>query len=524
VEHTLVIMYNIFLDFDGVIGDTIVEHATACKEIFKSDLSVDQIINTQFRKSEYGPKADSKQLIFDFGKDNSYEKFVELTTKQCDMVIKMDFKLFDRFVETISNIKSKKVAIVSNSSRAVIDFALTKLAVHGLKIDTISTIEDGASKADRIKKICKDWKIKTSEIYFVTDTTYDIKEAQEFLSNDQIVAVSWGYHSYQKLNTVISADQILMEEEELYRVIGLESAEVFAKNIDKKIKKTAKQQAKIQKEADAIALANILRIADSEAQIEEEEIDEDSEAEDLESGSEEEFDNDYEWIDTEIDLTKKYTLLDSTGIRRPGQRTFGAESFATFQTIEAAYKADVICMVVDGSQPITHQDQVVAGIIKEAKKGVVVIINKADLVNLEQREEFLRDFNMKFAFLKVKKFVWVSAKNSRGLDEIWTQIDGALEQKNQEISREETRKIFNYLMKQKPPKKLKLKKRPIVYDLIYSNKNGSPLFELLCKDKTAIHWSYIRFLENTLRKNFNFENTEIKVKAVNLSKQQVLAK
>ena len=229
-----------------------------------------------------------------------------------------------------------------------------------------------------------------------------------------------------------------------------------------------------------------------------------------------------EYIDfpTTIELQKDYVLLDSTGIRRPGQRTFGAESFATFRTIEEAYRADVICMVVDGSEPLAHQDQVVAGIVKEARKGVVVIVNKADLVSDEDKVKFQSQFEHKFAFLKIKQFIWVSAKTGLGMNQIWNTIDFALEERNKEISRDELRKLFNYLMKQKPPKKLRLEKRPIVYDLIYSNEKN-PTFELLVKNKNTIHWSYLRFLENTIRANFGFENTEIKIKAVNVARKLV---
>ena len=106
------------------------------------------------------------------------------------------------------------------------------------------------------------------------------------------------------------------------------------------------------------------------------------------------------------------------------------------------------------------------------------------------------------------------------MNQIWNTIDFALEERNKEISRDELRKLFNYLMKQKPPKKLRLEKRPIVYDLIYSNEKN-PTFELLVKNKNTIHWSYLRFLENTIRANFGFENTEIKIKAVNVARKLV---
>lgn len=231
---------------------------------------------------------------------------------------------------------------------------------------------------------------------------------------------------------------------------------------------------------------------------------------------------------------KKFILLDSTGIRKAGQRTMGAETFATYKTIEAANEADVLCLITDGSQPLTHQDQVVAGICKEAKKGLVVIANKADLIGPEEQAKFQKDFRFRFQFLKIDKFIWVSATNPQTgkgkdknllgdtrLDQIWTAVDEALENRSKVIEHHELRTLFNYLMKQKPPKKLSLKKRPVIYDLLYTS-SEPPTFELLIKDPETVHWSYVRFLENLIRKQFNFAATGIVVKLTKVNRKKVM--
>ncbi len=352
-------------------------------------------------------------------------------------------------------------------------------------------------------------------------------------------------------------------------------------------------------------------------------------------------------------LNKKYIILDSAGIRKPGSRTSGAETFATYHTIEAAHSADVICLVVDGSEPLTHQDQVVAGICKEAKKGVVVIANKADLVDKMGRKIFEKSFYDKFSFLKVEKFLWVSAqselekqksekantgenlsdnlsisqnsnslqnstienqieeslenifepnlagqdleqnsqnnktnyqtsidykkeieqiksnlqleidknleeKNSQnikkllksaknlekmkkeleknleqtklgeflpenGIASIWRAIDTSLESRQKDIDPEIVRKLFNYLMKHKDkrPVKLRMQKKPIIYDFLYT-KNSPPTFELLVKDKMTVHWSYLRFLENVVRSQFGLKNTGITIKVMEVKKSKIL--
>lgn len=237
-----------------------------------------------------------------------------------------------------------------------------------------------------------------------------------------------------------------------------------------------------------------------------------------------------------------YILLDSAGIRKAGQRTFGSESFATYRTIQTAYQADVILFMIDATIPLSHQDQVVAGIIKESKKGVVVIANKADSADIETRKNLIRDFVKRFAFLKVESFVWLSAKGILDkktefdtledetqdfrqsivdIDNLWNEIDRSLRERSKSIDEQEVRKLFNYLMKQRPPKKLRNKKKAICYDLLFT-KQTPPTFELLVKDKSTIHWSYIRFLENIIRQQFRFSTTGIVVKLTEVDRKKIL--
>ena len=221
-------------------------------------------------------------------------------------------------------------------------------------------------------------------------------------------------------------------------------------------------------------------------------------------------------------ITKQYILLDSAGIRRKGQREFGAENFAVFKTIQTAYQSDIICLVVDGSQPLSHQDQVVAGIAKEANRSIIVVANKSDLVDLQSKKEFERQFYRRFFFLKVKDFIWVSALEEQGMNLIWDTIDEAIEEKHQSIPESQMRTIFNYLMKNKPPKKLRTEKKPVIYDLIYKG-NNPHTFEMLLKSRTSIDKNYLKFLENFLRRQFQLYRSGIKIVLTEVEKKQVLS-
>jgi phosphoglycolate phosphatase-like HAD superfamily hydrolase len=551
---------HIIFDFDGVIADTLQQYAEVVQMISEPDKSIKQIIDENFIAHHQKPH----HLDWSDAQKKTWEKDLGLYS---DKMIELGFNNFPTVIDEIRKIKNPKMAIVSGSSHDMIEYGVSKAnesAEDGfvpLHFDYKLGFQDGLSKVERVLKICKEWGIEPSEVYFFTDTKTDVIELQDTLDFAKIFGCGWGWHGYTRLRDVLPADQILEEAFEIHRAIDNDNPsaeEKFYKNVEKNIRKAEnaeKYRAKKNKEAEAdqilineaiasgavldnegeylesyklklkeaeqkaikLEQEKFLASQESSSEFDDDDIDYGQEYQ----GSDEEIEEEYEELSSMITQTRKYTLLDSTGIRRPGQRTFGAESFATFRTIEEAYDADVICMVVDGSEPLAHQDQVVAGIVQQAKKGVVVIVNKGDLVDELGRVKFQMEFEHKFQFLKIKKFVWVSALTGEGMNLIWNSIDYALEERNMDISREELRKLFNYLMKQKPPKKLRLEKRPVVYDLLYDN-SKTPTFELLVKNKATIHWSYLRFLENTLRKNFGFVNTEIKVRAVNVSRKMVV--
>jgi GTPase len=227
--------------------------------------------------------------------------------------------------------------------------------------------------------------------------------------------------------------------------------------------------------------------------------------------------NDYEF---EAPNGNSYIFIDSAGIRKKGSRTLGAESFATFRTIEQAYKSDAILFILDASVPISHQDQVVGGVCKEAHKGLVILANKSDLLSAEQKKQWQTDLFKKFEFLKSEDVIFISALEKVNIETIFEKLDDVLQRRGASIPANELRKLFNYIMKQKKPPKLPTKKKAICYDLLQT-KTNPPTFELLVKDKATIHWSYQRFLENIIRRQFKLNNTGVKVKLTEVIRKNV---
>ena len=538
--------YLIF-DFDGVLANS--EHDDL-NHIVNSDIHPhinDRESAKTFRNKIFSTVPDhhaQEQL-----EPDQYAKYKSFG----DHYIQSKVQLFHDFIEELKKMSNVKMAVVSSGCEHYLNQTLKQT---DLEFAPVLGIETSPSKVKKVQIVCDQWEINPEEAFYFTDTQTDVRELQDLMTLERIIGCAWGWHGYELLRELLPSDQIMEEYFEIHQMIGnddFKSEEKYDKNVAKKERRQQEYEQRVEyrqkvadkkqqaitdfidqqkngnTDANTLGAESFKLFEDDKRTLSDltEEVESNPNL-DLSYLDQSEFDDEdetqpaIEYIDfpTTIELQKDYVLLDSTGIRRPGQRTFGAESFATFRTIEEAYRADVICMVVDGSEPLAHQDQVVAGIVKEARKGVVVIVNKADLVSDEDKVKFQSQFEHKFAFLKIKQFIWVSAKTGLGMNQIWNTIDFALEERNKEISRDELRKLFNYLMKQKPPKKLRLEKRPIVYDLIYSNEKN-PTFELLVKNKNTIHWSYLRFLENTIRANFGFENTEIKIKAVNVARKLV---
>jgi GTPase len=228
--------------------------------------------------------------------------------------------------------------------------------------------------------------------------------------------------------------------------------------------------------------------------------------------------NDYDY---EAANGNTYTFIDSTGIRKKGSRTFGAETFATYRTIETAYSCDAILFIMDASEAISHQDMVIGGICKEAHKGLVILANKADLLDADQKKAWQMELFKKFEFLKSEDVIFISATKKTNLNLIFERLDDVLNRRSITITANDLRKLFNYLMKQRKPPKLPTKRRAICYDLIQT-KSNPPTFEFLVKDKQTIHWSYSRFLENIIRKQFKLNNTGVKVKLTEVINKNVV--
>ena len=217
-------------------------------------------------------------------------------------------------------------------------------------------------------------------------------------------------------------------------------------------------------------------------------------------------------IDSQI--TNKYghfTIVDTAGMRKKGRIEDEIEKYSMVRALAAVDRSDVCIILIDASVGITEQDTRVAGIAHNAGKGCIIAINKWDLIEketgtLEGMEKIVRD---KFAFMDYAPILFISAKTSQRVDKLFETIVRVNENSNKRL----TTGVFNDMLAeavmQVPTPQDKGRHLKIYYGTQVAVK--PPTFALFVNDKELSHFSYERYLENQIRRNFGFEGVPIRL-------------
>lgn len=220
--------------------------------------------------------------------------------------------------------------------------------------------------------------------------------------------------------------------------------------------------------------------------------------------------------DTEIIYNeKKYNLIDTAGLRRPGKIERGIEKFSSLRCINAITRADVVVLLMDGSEKISKQDCHIAQHALEQEKGLILAINKIDLFenSEEERNEKIWQLKNSFAFVPWAPVVFVSTKNKKNIYEILTISDKILEERKKRISTSEVNKFLQRITLKHRPSSAKGAKPKFMYGSQVDI--NPPKFLLFFKNGDNLHFSYPRYLENEIRKEYGFNGTAIKLQIKN---------
>ena len=206
---------------------------------------------------------------------------------------------------------------------------------------------------------------------------------------------------------------------------------------------------------------------------------------------------------------KRYTLVDTAGIRRRGKVFESVEKFSVVKTLQAIERAHVVILVVDAEADIADQDAHIGGYILEAGRALVVAVNKWDAIDSEKRKDVKSDLERKLQFLDFADFQTISARMGTGIEPLFKAVDGAFAASMAKLSTPKlTRALQSAVEQQQPP--LSGRFRP---KMRYAHQGGSnpPIVVIHGSGLDGVKKPYKRYLENTFRNVFKLKGTPLRI-------------
>ena len=208
---------------------------------------------------------------------------------------------------------------------------------------------------------------------------------------------------------------------------------------------------------------------------------------------------------------QNYVVIDTAGIRKRGKIYESVEKYAVLRAKSAIERSDLALVLLDGSTGIIDQDKHVAGLAHEANKGVIIVYNKWDLVDKDDKTmvNITKEIRKQFVYLDYAPIAFVSAKESKRIDTLLPLIDLVYENLNKRIKTNVLNEVILDAQMANPAKPHNGKKLKIYYA---SQVSSAPCtIVLFVNDPELMHFSYERYIENKLREAFGFEGVPIQI-------------
>jgi GTPase len=210
-------------------------------------------------------------------------------------------------------------------------------------------------------------------------------------------------------------------------------------------------------------------------------------------------------------VTYEVTLVDTAGIRRRGRIDPGIERYSVIRTLRAIQRSDVVLLLIDATEGITAQDTHIAGYVLEEIKGMVLVVNKWDLVEKDSNTiyEYTAHLRQELNFIPYVPFVFISAKFGQRVNKVLPTAMKVARERTKRVSTGQLNKLVKEAVETHPPASKPGKWVKFYYATQADIK--PPTFVFFTNDAESVHFSYKRYLENQLRGAFGFEGTPIKL-------------
>ena len=212
---------------------------------------------------------------------------------------------------------------------------------------------------------------------------------------------------------------------------------------------------------------------------------------------------------------KEFVIIDTAGIRKKSKVTYGVEKFAVDRAIRSIRECDVALMVIDATEAvngISDQDKKIASIITEAGKGMVIAINKWDLIE-DKKSNTINKFDAKLAneipFLDYVPKIYISAETGQRLNQIFAKVVEVYGECTKRVSTGLLNKVINEAYALNPPQTIRNKRLKVMYTTQAAVQ--PPTILLFVNDENLLKDHYKRYIENKIREAFGFFGTPIRI-------------
>lgn len=206
-----------------------------------------------------------------------------------------------------------------------------------------------------------------------------------------------------------------------------------------------------------------------------------------------------------------YVLIDTAGLRRKRYIDENLERYSVVRTLRAIDRADVCVMMIDASEGITEQDSKIAGYAHDQGKGMILLVNKWDLIEKETNtsRQFEKDIREELPFLSYAPILFVSVETGQRIHRLFPLIETVMQNYRMRISTGVLNEIINDAILSNPPPTDKGERLKIFY--MTQAGVGPPTFVLFVNKISLMHFSYLRYIENQVRSRFGFDGVPIRM-------------
>ncbi len=215
-------------------------------------------------------------------------------------------------------------------------------------------------------------------------------------------------------------------------------------------------------------------------------------------------------IDTKFERNgQKYTLIDTAGIRKKSKISETVEKYSVLRAFTAVERADICILVIDADKGITDQDIRIAGYSHDNNKGMIIVINKWDLIEKDNStfKEFQEEVRKSFAYATYAPILTVSALTGQRVNKILDEVNEVYSFRNLRVSTGVLNDIITEAVLMNQPRTVRGKRLKIYYGTQVAV--NPPKFLVFVNDSSIVHFSYERYLENKIRESFDYKGTPI---------------